>query len=121
MKDYERLTEKNSSFCTDCVAIGFCKETCIKQNIYERLQFLENKIESGEIDYIADKDKQIDGLKKGIKRLCELIKEYRYIISTDDSYLRYVRNCQMAKVFKELNKNKTNYCPKDEEKNKNDR
>lgn len=112
MKDYNRITSKGE-YCLN--------PTTVIQRKLNRLVLLENKIERGEIDYIADKDKQIDGLKKGIKKLCELIKEYRYIISTDDSYLRYVRNCQMAKVFKELNKNKTNYCPKDEEENKNGR
>ena len=54
MKDYKRLTERDDSLCTDCADIGFCRKTCISQARYERLQFLENEIESGEIDYVAD-------------------------------------------------------------------
>ena len=49
MKDYERLTSKNDSLCIDCAAIGLCRKTCIRQARYERLQFLEDKIESGEL------------------------------------------------------------------------
>ena len=49
MKDYKRLTERDDSLCTDCADIGFCRKTCIRQARYERLQFLENKIESGEL------------------------------------------------------------------------
>lgn len=49
MKDYKRLTERDDSLCVDCADIGFCRKTCIRQARYERLQFLENKIESGEI------------------------------------------------------------------------
>lgn len=59
MKDYKRLTERDDSLCIDCADIGSCRKTCIRQARYERLQFLENEIESGEIDYVADKDKQI--------------------------------------------------------------
>lgn len=54
MKDYKRLTERDDSLCIDCAGIGFCRKTCISQARYERLQFLENEIESGEIDYVAD-------------------------------------------------------------------
>ena len=54
MKDYKRLTERDDSLCIDCADIGFCRKTCIRQARYERLQFLENEIESGEIDYVAD-------------------------------------------------------------------
>ena len=54
MKDYKRLTERDDSLCIDCADIGFCRKTCISQARYERLQFLENEIESGEIDYAAD-------------------------------------------------------------------
>ena len=54
MKDYKRLTERDDSLCIDCADIGFCRKTCISQARYERLQFLENEIESGEIDYVAD-------------------------------------------------------------------
>ena len=54
MKDYKRLTERDDSLCIDCANIGFCRKTCIMQARYERLQFLENEIESGEIDYVAD-------------------------------------------------------------------
>ena len=49
MKDYKRLTERDDSLCIDCVDIGFCRKTCISQARYERLQFLENEIESGEL------------------------------------------------------------------------
>ena len=49
MKDYTRLTERDDSLCIDCADIGFCRKTCIRQARYERLQFLENKIESGEL------------------------------------------------------------------------
>lgn len=49
MKDYKRLTERDDSLCIDCADIGFCRKTCIRQARYERLQFLENKIESGEL------------------------------------------------------------------------
>ena len=59
MKGYKRLTERDDSLCIDCADIGFCRKTCISQARYERLQFLENEIESGEIDYVADRDKQI--------------------------------------------------------------
>lgn len=59
MKDYKRLTERDDSLCIDCADIGFCRKTCIRQARYERLQFLENKIESGEIDYVSDRDKEI--------------------------------------------------------------
>ena len=59
MNDYTRLTDRDDSLCVDCVDIGFCRKTCIMQASYERLQFLENEIESGEIDYVADKDKEI--------------------------------------------------------------
>lgn len=54
MKDYKRLTERDDSLCIDCADIGFCRKTCIRQARYERLQFLENEIESGKIDYVAD-------------------------------------------------------------------
>lgn len=46
---YNRLTNKEDSFCTDCVALAFCKETCNKQVILQRLVELENKIENGEL------------------------------------------------------------------------
>ena len=59
MKDYKRLTERDDSLCIDCADIGFCRKTCISQARYERLQFLENEIESREIDYVADRNKQI--------------------------------------------------------------
>lgn len=59
MKEYTRLTERDDSLCIDCADIGFCRKTCIRQARYERLQFLENEIESGEIDYVAYKDKEI--------------------------------------------------------------
>lgn len=49
MKDYKRLTERDDSLCIDCADIGFCRKTCIRQARYERLQFLENEIESGEL------------------------------------------------------------------------
>lgn len=49
MKDYTRLTERDDSLCIDCADIGSCRKTCIMQSRYERLQFLENKIESGEL------------------------------------------------------------------------
>lgn len=53
MKDYKRLTSKDDSLCIDCEGIGFCRKTCIRQARYERLQFLENEIENGEIDYVT--------------------------------------------------------------------
>lgn len=49
MKDYKRLTERDDSLCVDCADIGSCRKTCIRQARYERLQFLENEIESGEL------------------------------------------------------------------------
>ena len=69
MKDYKRLTERDDSLCIDCADIGFCRKTCIRQARYERLQFLENKIESGEIDYVADRDKEIARLTAEIIKL----------------------------------------------------
>lgn len=56
MKGYKRLTERDDSLCIDCADIGFCRKTCIRQARYERLQFLENEIESGKIDYVADSE-----------------------------------------------------------------
>ena len=49
MKDYKRLTERDDSLCIYCADIRFCRKTCIRQARYERLQFLENEIESGEL------------------------------------------------------------------------
>lgn len=49
MKDYERFTEKDKDICKDCVLACFKRETCVEKNSYERLKFLENKIERGEI------------------------------------------------------------------------
>ena len=49
MKDYKRLTERDDSLCIDCADIGSCRKTCIRQARYERLQFLENEIQSGNL------------------------------------------------------------------------
>ena len=59
MKDYKRLTERDDSLCIDCADIGFCRKTCIRQARYERLQFLENEIESGEL---VDRNSYLDYL-----------------------------------------------------------
>ena len=71
MKDYKRLTERDDSLCIDCADIGFCRKTCIRQARYERLQFLENEIEDGEIDYVSDRDKEIACLTAENQRLRE--------------------------------------------------
>lgn len=75
MKDYERLTNPNleeyypkHDFCLGCE--HFENHTCKRWNgncanyedfnrVYDRLFDLEDKIERGEIDYVADKDKEI--------------------------------------------------------------
>ena len=63
MKDYKRLTDKYYP-CVVCKN-GKCLEQqydCEEREVCEawnRLFQLENKIESGEIDYVADRDKQI--------------------------------------------------------------
>lgn len=59
MKDHKRFTERDDSLCTDCADIGFCRKTCIRQARYERLQFLENEIESGEL---VDRNSYLDYL-----------------------------------------------------------
>ena len=63
MKDYKRLTDKYYP-CVVCKN-GKCLEQqydCEEREVCEawnRLFQLENKIESGEIDYVADKDAEI--------------------------------------------------------------
>lgn len=69
MKGYERFTQKDKDICKDCVLACFKRETCVKKNSYERLKFLENAIERGEIDYVADKDAEIARLTAENERL----------------------------------------------------
>lgn len=69
MKDYKRLTETQNGFvidnCANCPNINK-PQGCTAKKCYEikkkRLAYLEDKIDSGEIDYVADKDKQIASL-----------------------------------------------------------
>ena len=71
MKDYERLTERDDSLCIDCADIGFCRKTCVRQARYERLQFLENEIESSEL---CDRDE----VRKETARTCIILaKQYQ--------------------------------------------
>ena len=56
MKGYERLTDKDIEVTLNCNAFeDNTRFFCYAHRLWE----LENKIESGEIDYVADKDKEI--------------------------------------------------------------
>lgn len=94
MKDYERLTEKGSKYFipedSPNNAIVLLKgnfeeivlnnmdndDLCDKLN---RLADLEDKIERGEIDYVADKDKEIARLTEENERLKEEAEEQKSI------------------------------------------
>lgn len=52
---YERRTDPR--FVPASILV--CSSKCVALEIYNRLAELEDKIESGEIDYVADKDKEI--------------------------------------------------------------
>lgn len=66
MKDYKRLTDRDDDGipyvkCADCYIRDKCdltKEVCY-QELQDRLAEIEDKIESGEIDYVVDRDKEI--------------------------------------------------------------
>lgn len=64
MKDYERLTEKGKPKYCEKLKSGIANWEAIL-----RLSNLEDKIESGEIDYVADKDKEIARLTEENARL----------------------------------------------------
>ena len=63
---YERLTDRDDDGipyvkCADCYIRDKCdltKEVCY-QELQDRLAEIEDKIESGEIDHVADRDKEI--------------------------------------------------------------
>lgn len=69
MKDYKRLTETRNGYvidkCCNCPNVNN-PQGCTDKKCYEimknRLADLEDKIERGEIDYVADKDKEIASL-----------------------------------------------------------
>lgn len=93
MKDYTRLTERDDSLCIDCADIGFCRKTCIRQARYERLQFLENEIESSKIDYVTDRDKEIARLtSENAKLLARLEKAVELPVNVED-IVYCIRNC----------------------------
>ena len=64
MKNYKRLTSEQGFNCRKCVngecqtPDMFCPYRCECER-YNRLCNLEDKIERGEIDYVAEKDKEI--------------------------------------------------------------
>ena len=66
MKDYKRLTDRDDDGmpyvkCANCYIQDKCdltEEVCY-QELQDRLAEIEDKIESGEIDYVADRDKEI--------------------------------------------------------------
>ena len=64
MKDYKKLTSEQDFNCRECVDGEcqkpdiFCPYRCECER-YNRLYNLEDKIERGEIDYVAEKDKEI--------------------------------------------------------------
>lgn len=64
MKDYERLTEKGKPKYCEKLKSGIANWEAIL-----RLSNLEDKIESGEIDYVAEKDKEIARLTEENARL----------------------------------------------------
>lgn len=78
MKDYERLTEKGKPKYCEKLKSGIANWEAIL-----RLSNLEDKIESGEIDYVSDKDKEIARLTAENERLQTenaKIDEYRCVI-----------------------------------------
>lgn len=79
MKDYKRLSVSGYSLCDDCGGIGACKYDCPSEMRYKRLQNIEDKIESGEIDYVADKDAEITRLTAENQRLREEVTEQKSI------------------------------------------
>ena len=99
MKDYERLTNPNleeyypkHDFCLGCE--HFENHTCNRWNgtcanyedfnrVYDRLYDLEDKIECGEIDYIADKDKEIARLTAENERLIKQLSERKCVYLSD--------------------------------------
>lgn len=80
MKDYKRLTSEQGFNCRKCVngkcqtPDMFCPYRCECER-YNRLYNLEDKIERGEIDYVADKDKEIARLTEENESLKEQVKE----------------------------------------------
>ena len=100
MKDYERLTNPNleeyypkHDFCLGCEHFenhacnrwnGNCANYEDYNRVYDRLFDLEDKIERGEIDYVAEKDKEIARLNAENERLRAenaKIDEYRCVIA----------------------------------------
>lgn len=84
MKNYKRLTSEQGFNCRECVdgecqtPDMFCPYRCECER-YNRLYNLEDKIERGEIDYVAEKDKEIarltaenDKLRARLKNAVEL-------------------------------------------------
>lgn len=69
MKDYERLTNAKSWEEIDL------KEEYGYKYIWERLKSVEDKIERGEIDYVADKDKEIARLTSKLAELRERLEK----------------------------------------------
>ena len=66
MKDYKRLTKPSSDYPIGGV-------------LYCRLKDIEDKIESGEIDYVADRDKEIARLIAENARLKEQTKDFEVL------------------------------------------
>lgn len=82
MKDYKRLTKKaqeifnygefyNKNIVDPDEVMAYCTEYdwCHGGNAIDRLAGLEDKIESGEIDYVAEKNAEIKELRTQIKKL----------------------------------------------------
>ena len=97
MKGYKRLTSKDDSLCIDCANIGFCRKTCIRQARYERLQFLENEIESGEI---VDRNAYLDYLMAAKNTLELTDKEIEFFAKHNARVREYV-NAEIARLTAE--------------------
>lgn len=97
MKDYTRLTDRDDSLCVDCVDIGFCRKTCIMQARYERLQFLENEIESGKI---VDRNDYLDYLLAA-KNTLELTDMEIEFFAKHNARVRAYVNAEIARLTAE--------------------
>lgn len=78
MKDYKRLTEKRET----PLVMSMWADSCYSLRIHNRLADLEDKIERGEIDYVADKDKEISRLTEENESLRDKVKELDIVEKT---------------------------------------
>lgn len=107
MKGYERLTDKDIEVTLNCNAFeDNTRFFCYAHRLWE----LENKIESGEIDYVADKDKEIARLtaenaelkarlEKGVELPCK-VGDTVYDIYSDEIRESKIRSISLV-IYKD--------------------